>query len=57
MRHDDGHDDLMKVGQTLHRIGKGLLVDLGIFRTESVADGLIGSGRERETHGTTPSET
>ena len=31
-RADDGGDDLVQVGETLDRIGEGLLVDVGVFR-------------------------
>jgi len=33
-RADDGHDDFMQVGEPLNRIGEGLLVSLGILRSD-----------------------
>ena len=37
-RTDDGGDDLVQVGEALHGIGEGLLVDLGVFRPDAVAE-------------------
>ena len=37
-RADDGGDDLVQVGEPLDGIGEGLLVDLGVFRPDAVAD-------------------
>ena len=34
----------MQVGEPLHGIGEGLLVDLGVFRPEAVADDAVGDG-------------
>ena len=31
----------MQVGEPLNGIGEGLLVDLGVFRPEAVADGAV----------------
>ena len=39
-RADDGRDDLVQIGQALDRVGEGLLVDLGVFGTDPVADVL-----------------
>ena len=41
-RADDGRDDLVQIGQALDRVGEGLLVDLGVFRPDSVADRAVG---------------
>ncbi len=43
-RADDGGDDLVQVGEALDRIGEGLLVDLGIFGSDAVAEGAVGDG-------------
>ena len=48
-RADNGGDDLVQVGQTLDRIGEGLFVDLGIFRTDAVADRAVGDSGKFET--------
>ena len=40
-RADDGRDDFVQVGEPLHGIGEGLLVDLGVFRPDAVADGAV----------------
>ena len=37
-RADDGRDDLVEIGQALDRVGEGLLVDLGVFGADPVAD-------------------
>ena len=34
----------MQVGEPLNGIGEGLLVDLGVFRPDAVADGAVGDG-------------
>ena len=52
-RADDGRDDLMHIGEPLDRIGEGLLVDLGVFRPDAVADRPVGDGGEFEVHGGT----
>ena len=36
----------MEVGDALDRIGEGLLVDLGVLRPDTVADGAVGSCSE-----------
>ena len=36
----------MEVGDALDRIGEGLLLDLGVLRPDTVADGAIGSCSE-----------
>jgi hypothetical protein len=41
----------VQVGQALDSISEGLLVDLGIFRPEAVADGAVGDSCKLETHG------
>ena len=35
---NDGHEDFMQVGEPLNGIGEGLLVDLGVFCPDAVAD-------------------
>ena len=35
---NDGAEDFMQVGQSLNGIGEGLVVDLGVFRPNAVAD-------------------
>ena len=47
-RADDGGDDLVQIGQTLDRIGEGLLVDLGVFGADAVADGAVGDSGKVE---------
>jgi hypothetical protein len=37
---DDGRDNLVQVSQSLNRVGEGLLVDLGVFASNAVADDL-----------------
>jgi hypothetical protein len=37
-RPDDGGEDLVQVAEALHRVGEGLLVNLGGVRPEAVAD-------------------
>ena len=44
----------MQVGEPLNGIGEGLLVDLGVFRADAVADGAVVDGGEFEIHGATP---
>jgi hypothetical protein len=34
----------MQVGEPFNSIGAGLLVDLGVLRPETVADGAVGGG-------------
>ena len=41
----------MQVGQSLNRIGEGLLVDLRVVSPDAVADGAVGDGGKFETHG------
>ena len=41
-RADDRRDNLMQVGQSLDRIGEGLLIDLGVFRADPVTDRAVG---------------
>ena len=41
----------MQVGEPLNRIGKRLLVDLGVLGADAVADGAVGGGGECEIHG------
>ena len=41
----------MQVGEPLNGIGEGLLVDLGVFRTDPVADGAVADGGKVEIHG------
>ena len=43
---DNGRDDLVHVGYSLHRVGEGLLIDAGIFRPDPVADDAVGNGSE-----------
>ena len=43
---DNRLDDFMEVGDALDRIGEGLLLDLGVLRPDTVADGAIGSCSE-----------
>ena len=50
-RADDGGDNLVQVGQALDRIGEGLLIDLGVFRPDAVADGAVGDGGKFQGHG------
>ena len=33
----------MQVGEPLDRIGEGLLIDLGVVRSDTVAQGAVGS--------------
>ena len=47
-RAHDCRDNFMQVGQPLHRIGEGLFIDLGIFRPDPVADGVVGNGSKFE---------
>ena len=35
----------MDIGEALDRVGKGLLIDLRVFRPDPVADGAIGDRR------------
>jgi len=51
-RADDGGDNLVQIGQSLHGIGQGLVVDLRVFGLDAVADGAVGDSGEFETHGT-----
>jgi hypothetical protein len=44
---DDGCDDLVQVGQSLDRIGEGLLIDCGVFCPDALTDGAIGGGDKR----------
>ena len=37
----------MQVGQPLNRIGQSLVVDLGVFGPDAVADGAVGDGGEK----------
>ena len=54
---DNGGQDFVQVGEALDRIGEGLLVDLGVFRPQAVADGSIGGGRKSKlVHWASPSE-
>ena len=46
-RPDNGGQDFMQVGQSLDRIGQGLLVDLGVVGFDAVAQGAIGGGDKR----------
>ena len=45
---DDGPDDFMEICQALDRIGKRLLVDLGIVSPDAVPNDLIAYGGEGE---------
>src|SRR5262245_54442226 len=47
---NDGAEDFMQVGEPLDGIGEGLLVDLGIFCADSVADGPVVDSRKLEIH-------
>ena len=47
-RTDNGCDNLVQVGQPLHGIGEGLLVDLGVVGPDAVADGAVGYGGKFE---------
>ena len=38
----------MQIGQSLDRIGEGLLIDGGIFRSDAVAEGSVGYGGKLE---------
>ena len=38
-----------RVGQTLDRIGEGLLIDVGVFCADAVADGAIVYGGKFES--------
>ena len=44
----------MQVGQSLHRIGEGLFIDLGVFRPDPVTDGAVAESSKFETHDATP---
>ena len=37
----------MHISEPLHGIGEGLLVDLGVLRPDTVADGAVRGGGER----------
>ena len=37
-RPNNGREDFMQVGEPLDSIGEGLLVDLGVFRSDAVTD-------------------
>ena len=47
-RADDGGDDLVQISQALDGVGKRLLVDLGVFRPEAVADRAVVDGGKCE---------
>ena len=47
-RADNGGDDLVQISQSLDRIGEGLLIDGGIFRSDAVAEGSVGYGGKLE---------
>ena len=34
----------MQVGEAFNGVGEGLLVDLGVMRPDTVADGAVGGG-------------
>ena len=53
-RPNDGRDDFVQVGEALDRVGEGLLVDLGVFGPDAVAEGAIGDGGKFEVHDATP---
>ena len=53
-RANDRRDNLVQVGQSLDRVGEGLLIDLRIFRPDPVTDGAVGDGGEFQTHDATP---
>ena len=54
-RPDYGGDDFVEVGQPFDRVGKGLLVDLGVFRSDAVSDETVIYGGEFQFHGALPS--
>ena len=41
-------NDLVQVGETVHGIGEGLFVDLGVFRLDAVAQNPVCDGGEFE---------
>ena len=43
---NDGREDFMQVGEPLDGIGEGLLVDLGVFGPDAVADDAVVDGGE-----------
>ena len=47
-RADNCGDDLVQVSEALHGVGEGLLVDLGVFRPDAVADGAVGDSGKVE---------
>ena len=56
-RADDGGDDLMQVGEALYRVGEGLIIDLGVFGSDAVAQGAVGDGGKCELNHDLPLNT